>query len=207
MLNGRPMLMIHETDCNVVPWLSLASHALDWEMNFGDRPFPERFSKAYLVTNTLGTQTGATPMVLMNSSGSNGTAATESLMALCYPYGLLSQHDSGLSRTERYFTLRDKVFEFGYGNPDTEVFPCWDAANPVRQLTEKVRCTFVRRADGEALLLVGNLGAEDAEGQFVLPSTFTATDAETGEALPVDDGNRLAVPVKGYTAALIHLKP
>ena len=207
MLNGRPMLMIHETDCNVVPWLSLASHALDWEMNFGDRPFPERFSNAYLVTNTLGTQTGATPMVLMNSSGSNGKAATESLMALCYPYGLLSQHDSGLSRTERYFTLRDKVFEFGYGNPDTEVFPCWDDANPVRQLTEKVRCTFVRRSDGEALLLVGNLGAEDAEGQFVLPGKFTATDAETGETLPVDDGNRLAVPVKGYTAALIHLKP
>ena len=123
------------------------------------------------------------------------------------PIWLLSQHDSGLSRTERYFTLRDKVFEFGYGNPDTQVFPCWDDANPVRQLTEKVRCTYVLRPDGEALLLIGNLGAEDAEAQFVLPSKFTATDAETGEALPVDDGNCLTVFIKGYTAALIHLKP
>lgn len=206
LLNGRPMLMIHETDCNVVPWLSLASHALDWEMNFGDRPFPERFSEAYLVTNTLGTQTGATPMVLMNTSGSNGKAATESLMALCYAYGLLSQHDTGLTRIERFFTLRDLVFEFGYGEPDTNVFPCWDKANPVRQLDEKVRCTYVERADGEALLLVGNLGAEDADGRFVLPADYAVMDAETGEALSVTD-RLLAVPVPGYHAKLLHLKP
>ena len=146
-------------------------------------------------------------MVLMNSSGSNGEAATESLMALCYAYGLLSQHDSGLFRIERYFTLRDKVFEFGYGNPDTQVFPCWDDANPVRQLTEKVRCTSVLRPDGEALLLVGNLGEEDAEGQFVLQGKFAVTDAETGDAIAVTEGNRITVPIPGYHAKLLQLNP
>ena len=207
MMNGRPLLMIHMTDCNVIPWLSLASHSLDWEMNFGDRPYPERFPDAYIRCNSLGTQTGTTPFVLINSTGANGAAATDSLLATCFAYGLLAQNDAGLTRTQRFFTLRDAVFAFGYGRADTQVWPAWDTTNPVGQPADgKIRGTYVKRADGEAMLMVGNLDSLDGEGSFQLPEAYTAVNAETGAELPVDERNRLTVPVKGYNCALIYLK-
>ncbi|GEM_PF-2588756 len=207
MLNGRPILMIHLTDCNVVPWLSLASHGLDWEMNFGDKPFPQRFSDAFIQTDTLGTQTGVTPFVIVNSSGANGTAATQSALALTFAYGLLAQTDAGITRNAHFFKQRDTVWDFGYGDPTTEVYPCWMKGNPVKELTQGVRCCFIKRADNQAMLLVGNLTDQDATGEFILPEDYTVVNAETDQEIPLGENRRLAIPVKAYTPAILYLKP
>ncbi len=207
MLNGRPLLMIHLTDCNVVPWLSLASHGLDWEMNFGDKPYPQRFSDAYIQTDTLGTQTGVTPFVLVNAAGANGVAATKSALALTFAYGLLAQTDCGITRTPYFFQLRDAVWEFGYGEPTTEVFPCWRKDNPVKECTPGVRACFLRRADRQAMLLVGNLTDADTTAEFLLPQEYTVIDGETRQEHPLLEGRRLLLPVKAYSPAILYLKP
>ncbi|MBR6373690.1 MAG: hypothetical protein IKS20_10960 [Victivallales bacterium] len=191
------------TDCNVVPWLSFAGIALDWEMHYGDTPYPERFSDAYILTHSLGTQTGCIPWVLVNSTGANGAKATDTLLSLTFGYGLLCQTDAGLTQTAEWKKIQNFVRNFGYGLDDTLVWPGWDEGNPVKLSPGNVRCTTVKRKDGRVLLLLGNQGDEE-KVSISLPKTAKASDALSGEALAI--GDKLEVTMSKYGWKMIILE-
>ena len=199
---GLPAVMIHMTDCNVVPWLSFAGIALDWEMHYGDTPYPERFSDAYILTHSLGTQTGCIPWVLVNSTGANGAKATDTLLPLTFGYDLLCQTDAGLTQTAEWKKIQNFIRNFGYGLDDTLVWPGWDESNPVKLSSGSVRCTTVKRKDGRILLLLGNRG-ETEKVSISLPKKARASDALSGEALAVGDKLEITMPKYGWKMIML----
>ncbi|MBQ6473686.1 MAG: hypothetical protein IJJ33_17000 [Victivallales bacterium] len=201
---GLPAVMIHMTDCNVVPWLSFAGITLDWEMHYGDTPYPERFSDAYILTHSLGTQTGCIPFVLLNSTGASGAKATDSLLSLSFSYDLLCQTDAGLTKTDEWKKVQNYIRNFGYGREDTVVWPGWSEDNPVKLSPGNTRCTTVRRKDGKTLLLLGNRG--DEETVRITLAAEQASEALSGARLSIGRTLNVEMPKYGWKMIVLGAK-
>ncbi len=201
-LLGRPALYVHMTNVNMVPWNSWAAVTLDWEMNYGNRLYHERFPEAYCLAITTGTQTGSIPAILIQASGGDIRPALRSLLAYTFAFDLFFQLEAGVKpRPDFYVNAHNLIRNFGYGDDSgTTVYPGYDPENPVKCDAGHVRVTTLKRKDGKYLLLVGNLG-ETARVNFTLPGKFSMKNAETGapEAMPV--------PVAKYGYALLELTP
>ncbi len=199
---GLPAVMVHMTDCNVVPWNSFAGITLDWEMGYGDTPYPTRFSDAYILTHTLGTQAGCLPWVLVNTAGSNGAKATDTLLPLTFGYDLFCQTGSGLTKTDRWKKVQNFVRNFGYGEDTTTVWPGWDETNPVKVAAKTTRCTTVRRQDGTVLLLVGNRGKAE-KVTLTLPRAGHVTDALSKAKIAEGKEFSLDLPQYGWKMLIV----
>ena len=77
----------------------------------------------------------------------------------------------------------------------------------MKECTPGVRACFLRRADRQAMLLVGNLTDADTTAEFLLPQEYTVIDGETRQEHPLLEGRRLLLPVKAYSPAILYLKP
>ena len=199
---GLPAVMVHMTDCNVVPWNAFAGITLDWEMGYGDTPYPTRFSDAYILTHSLGTQTGCIPWVLVNTTGSNGAKATDTLLPLTFGYNLFCQTGSGLTKTDIWKKVQNFIRNFGYGEESTTVWPGWEETNPVKVAAKTTRCTTVKRKDGMILLLVGNRG-EAEKAVITLPVSAEVTEALTGGKVAEGKEFSLDLPKYGWKMLLV----
>ena len=199
---GLPAVMVHMTDCNVVPWNSFAGITLDWEMGYGDTPYPTRFSDEYILTHTLGRQVGCIPWVLVNTTGSNGAKATDTLLPLTFGYDLFCQTGSGLTKTDSWKKVQHFVRNFGYGEDSTTVWPGWDESNPVKVKAKTTRCTTVRRKDGTVLLLVGNRGGAE-KATVTLPRAAQVADALSNAKIADGKEFSLDLPQYGWKMLLV----
>lgn len=202
---GLPAVMIHMTDCNVVPWNSFAGITLDWEMGYGDTPYPTRFSDAYILSHTIGRQTGCIPWVLTNTAGSNGAYATDTLLPLTFGYDLFCQTGSGLTKTDSWKKVQNFIRNFGYGEDTTAVWPGWDENNPVKIAAVNTRCTTVKRQDGTILLLIGNRG-EAEKITITLPVPGKVTEALSGENFAEGKEFTADLPKYGWKMLLVKEK-
>lgn len=208
LLYGRPLLLLHITDVNMLPVNSFAAGSIEWEMNFGSWPYPQRFSDAYLITNSTGVQEGLIPQLITQVAQGldekQREAINNSLLAVAFGYGLMS-HRYGGRPGDHYKSIQNLVRNFGYGDTTrTEVYPGWHPENPVKCNLATVKVTAVKRNDGHWLLMIGNLASKETEAALSLPGRFTFADAESGEKL--GNGDRIIVPIGGFNYRLIELQ-
>ncbi len=196
LLAGYPMLETHISDTNMVPFGSFNATTLDWEFNYGSDPYPQRFSQAYIQTNTTSSQIGALGRNILQFAAAD-EKVERSALAVLFANNLMSFYlhtPAGLKLDPFFYKARDTVFEFGYDREDTVVYPGWNDDNPVKVSPQNVKATAVKRADGEVLLMVGNIGeaanATLSMGDF---ASGTIIDAMTDEKL--GEGNSIAFPV------------
>ena len=167
-----------------------------------ETPYPTRFSDAYILTHTLGKQTGCLPWVLVNTTGSNGAKATDTLLPLTFGYDLFCQTGSGLTKTDRWKKVQNFIRNFGYGEDTTTVWPGWDERNPVKIRARTTRCTTVRRKDGTILLLIGNRG-EAEKVMVTLPRAAQVTDALSNAKIAAGKEFSLDLPKYGWKMLIV----
>ena len=194
LIEDRPFLVLHTTNCVPLPLMAFASHQLDWEAYYGQSDYQERFSNGYILAESTGLQSGCVPQVLLDSDKTPENNQATAL-ALLLPYCLLDIYQSHTGPTEATAKTINAIRNYGYGEPGVEVFPCYDTKNPLR-VSDKVRAALVRR-ENSALVLVGDF---DSDGQFTLDFSAlgyanpVALDALTGETLGETTQLTIAIP-------------
>ena len=210
--HGNPAIILHMTDCPIVPVLSFAGLQLDWEMNFGGNVYQERFPLHYGIPASTGATAGVSSHVLIDAKGCDGDSAkvVRSAMAMTFIYNIIS-HAIGseggpLAKSPFYFEAMNKIFANGYGRADNVLYAGVDPDNPVKITPATVKATTVKRADGGVMLLIGNLGAEaDAKIDASKLTRGEAVDLMTGKVL--GKGGVYTVKVEKESFALVLIKP
>ena len=194
LIEDRPFLVLHATNCVPLPLVAFASHQLDWEAYYGQSDYQERFSNGYILAESTGLQSGCVPQVLLDSDQTPENNQATAL-ALLLPYCLLDIYQSHKGPTAATADTINAIRNYGYGEPGVEVFPCYDPKNPLR-VSDKVRAALVRR-ENSALVLAGDFGSD---GQFTLDISAlgyanpVVLDALTGETLGETAQPTVAIP-------------
>lgn len=158
MLNNRPLLITHMTNTNIVPCMSFSTISLDLEAKFGPADFQDRFSEGWLLSTTIGTQTGCVPEILVQVTGNEKDFVTRTFLAVTLAYDLPIVMDcGGLSST--FQKTWELIRNFGYGSEDVVVYPCWDNNTPLKTLTPNTRCTlYLNSQKNEAIIVLADFG-------------------------------------------------
>ncbi len=201
LLEDRPFLILHATNSMPLPLMAFASHQLDWEAYYGQSDYQERFSNGYILAESTGLQSGCVPQVLLDSDQTPKENQATAL-ALILPYCLLDIGQFHIGPTAETAATLNAIRNFGYGEPDVEVSPCYDPVNPLR-ISDNVRAALVRQ-ENSALVLVGDFGSN---GQFNLDISELgyahpiALDALTGESL--GEGAQLTIDIPHHKSRVI----
>ncbi|MBQ6473135.1 MAG: hypothetical protein IJJ33_14210 [Victivallales bacterium] len=206
LMAGRPAVMLHVTNVSVVPFNSFAAVALEWEAQFGSNVYPRRFPQHYVLSQTIGTQAGCVPVVIVQASRPNADESTRSLLATAFANDLMLMTEAvGLAKPDFFKRALNLVRNFGYASPDTKVIPGWRDDNPVRMDRKDVMATVVTRGDGETMLLIGNLGETTAVQVDVsrLGVFSSFQNAENGNFLGSGKQFHLELDDFGYAIVLL----
>ena len=130
---GYNLNMAHMSFTLIVPLHTWAGSILDWEAYYGMSDFQNRFSKEYVRTLSLGTQTGCVPVVL-GSLGITGTGDRQRAQRTLL--GMILTHEIkdwalGWGKNGLYEKIMRQLYAFGYGEPDCKVSRDWDPDFPV----------------------------------------------------------------------------
>ena len=159
LLMGRPLLRLHMTNCNIVPFMSFGLMTLNWEHHYGSCDYQDRFQAPYILTECLGTQTGTVPNILVQASGEEKIPwIYRTMLATIFAYDLMPfyLHQSPLLPVIK--NTVNKIYGFGYGNPGVQVFPGWSPVNPVRLSRPDAKVTAAIKPRDAALLMIGDMG-------------------------------------------------
>ncbi|MEI6422531.1 MAG: hypothetical protein WCP55_09950, partial [Lentisphaerota bacterium] len=126
MLDDRPLLITHMTNTNIVPCMSFSTITLDLEAKYGPADFQDRFPESWLLSTTIGTQTGCAPEVLVQITGDDKDFVTRTFLAVTLAYDLPIVLDGG-GLTSTFKKTWDLIRNFGYGSKEIKVYPCWDS--------------------------------------------------------------------------------
>lgn len=189
ILDGRPMLVLHMTNTNILPFTSLGSVSLDLEDKYGSMDFQDRFSEDYLTICTSGLQSGAIPEALVQITGKKMAFVTRTFLAVTMAYDIPMVLNAGGVTSVWNVTWR-KLKNFGYGTEKVKVFPCYAPSGVVSTVAPRVRVTEYRRNDGETVFAVCSFGyAGNVALKFHIP-VKEVVDFETGKAV---DANALVL--------------
>jgi len=161
--NGTPPIVLHMTDCPLIPVLSFAGLQLDWEMNFGNDTYQQRFPLSYGINASTGAQAGTSPMVIIDINGCGGDSAKviRSAIAMTFIYNITNHsftiNGDPLAKAPFYYQTLEQLYRHGFGKSDTVLIPALDPANPAKIEPASVKATIARCSDGNILLLIGNL--------------------------------------------------
>ncbi len=198
-VDGFPWIVLHETNCHILPVMSFGTFGLNWELNYGDKDYQERFSPGYILTETIGTQAGLAPQVLLQAGGEgkHRDHQVRSAIALMFAFDIVDNYTGyGLPAFETLAPTLDIVRNFGYGWPECQVSPSYENNQPISIEPDTVKCTVLKKSH-EAMIMVGALGDDT---QFSLDLTklgFSAPviyDAVTNERLTQDQQATLPIP-------------
>lgn len=203
---GKPNRnMVHITNTAIAPILSFAGTSLTWEDRVGDADFQDRFSRDYILAESIGRQHGTVPFVLPLAHGNDPENVA---WARRTGTGATLVHELGTHGWPEYVEARQRMLDFGYGGPDVEVSNYWQSDHPVK--VEGSDCaTLVASKPGAALIIVcdygdgGNLRLRlDAEA-VGLTGPLTAMDMEAGAALEVEAGGEILLPIKRHDFRMV----
>ncbi|MBQ9770491.1 MAG: hypothetical protein IJW23_01570 [Lentisphaeria bacterium] len=204
IFDNRPLLVLHMTNTNLVPFMSLGSIQLDMEAMFGAMDFQDRFTEDYIKVCTLGLQTGCIPEVLIQISGNNKEFVTRTFLAVTLAYDIPMVLNGG-GPTAVWNKTWTKLKGLGYGTDKMEVFPCFAPSGKVSTDAKKLRLTEYRLKDGRTLVAACSFGhAGKAKIKFAFP-VKEARNLETGKALPFS-GNTVEIDLKKHDFRLISVK-
>lgn len=206
----EPLTVVHMTNGYIIPALSFATIALDWEDKYGAADFQDKFSPEFIRTESMGLQAGLVPLVL---GGVVTQDEKEKLRLSRTAFALAALHEIKIWSDGRTFGL-DKcykpLYDFGYSLPDCKVYPYWEGNQPVKIAGVTAKALVLSRP-AKALVLVTDFGdggecalTVDA-GKLGLKNGFIAKDAETGEALTVTNG-RITFPLKKHDFRMVEVE-
>lgn len=201
-LGRKPDNMIHMTNTSILPVLSFAQQQLDWEDNDGLAPFQERYTKEYIRALSIGYQAGCLPCVLGKIAGKRGSK--EMNWCIRTGAGVTLTHEIRWARPDvkPYWDAMERWFEFGYGTPAVKVFNYWKKDYPVR-ISGGDNTSIYMEKGKQARLLVCSYGPDTTLNISINGKAITsATDLETGKAVPVKNG-KLQIKLAKYD--MIHL--
>ena len=198
---------IHMSRTAMAPVSAFAGLHYDIEDNYAKLPFQERYSRDYLIAETIGRQFGVRTRVMCYFDGAHPEHADGLIDGTL---GVLLTHEIEWRRMGRWNEMRRRLVDWGYARPTTRVWNYWEGADyPLAVSGLKTSSLALRRADGEALVVVsswehngGVARLKPASALFDGP--FQATDWLTGEALSVEDGS-VVLPIAGYRWRAVRL--
>jgi hypothetical protein len=193
----------HMTNTDIVPILSFANVSLDWEWQYGERDFQDRFTPELTVAQAIGRRAGNVPLILpggfYDSTAPNFEWVMRTRLGVCLVHEI-DAWDHGPAAT---LAVLQKLAEFGYGSPDCRVFNYWDDGHPVSVQGADARTIAMARG-GQAVVVVTDYGdggdcrvSLDAAA-LGLPQKATATDFETGAAVDGDVAAGLRFTLKKH---------
>lgn len=182
----RGVFVPHMTNTNLVPILAFANVALDWEWQYGERDFQDRFTPDLTVAETIGRKTGCVPLIL--SGGMHDRRNPRFPWVMRTRLGVCLVHEL---RVWDYgpgeeVTLLKKLYAFGYGEPDCRVFNYWEEDYPVVVTGVDARTLTLSRG-GRVLVVVtdygngGKVTVKLAATRLRVDPAARATDFETGQ--------------------------
>lgn len=200
---------IHTSRTAMAPVSSFAGVHYDMEDNNARSPVQERYSRDYLVAETIGRQFGVRTRVMCYFDGAD-PRDLEGLVDGAL--GVMLTHELEWRRMGRWNALRSNLLDWGYGEKATQVWNYWDAETyPVEVGGLETSSLAMRRQDGAALVVVSSWEKRDGIAQLkpsasLVASPYVATDWLTGEALDLRDGV-VHVPLAGYRWRIVALTP
>ncbi len=208
LLDNRPLLITHMTNTNIVPCMSFSTISLDLEAKFGPADFQDRFSEGWLLSTTIGTQTGCAPEVLVQVTGNEKEFVTRTFLAVTLAYDLPIVLDAG-GLTPTFKKTWELIRDFGYGSTEVSVYPCWDSNSPLKILTSDTRgVLYLNPQKHEAIIVVSDFGKGgkaivDISGLGFTPKT--ASDLETGKSIEVN-GVKVELELRKHDFKILILK-
>jgi hypothetical protein len=204
---GKPnTIMAHTTNRQVAPMQAFAATQLSWENNAGDKPFQERFSRAYIQAESIGRQTGAVPFALGLVNGSDPAKLD---FARRSGSGVLLTHEiKTIDNWSDYWQGYDRLLQFGYGTPQARVFNYWQQNYPA-QISGGETSSLLLSKPGSALIVVcdygkgGDFKLQLDAAKLGLTGKLTATDMETGTLLETNSKNEILFPLAQYDFKMI----
>ena len=176
IFDGRPLLYLHMTNTNLIPFTSLCGITLECEAHYGSDDFQNRFSEDYLKCSVIGAQSGAIPEVLIKITGNNLNHVTRTFVATILAYDINSVMTAGGVVNIFYKTMYN-LRHFGYGTDSVEVYPSY-APSGTFKTDADVRITEYRRNDGITLVAVSSFGYQ---GKVKLSWNYDARFAHNWE--------------------------
>lgn len=202
--------MVHMTNAAIAPIIGRARTQLSWEYSYGDIDFQDRFKRDYIQAISIGRQFGNVPFVLTLIAG---TDKDKVAWAQRTAAGVMLTHELKPSPAEvpvaDYWQNYDRLVEFGYGQPSVKVWNYWQSDFPAKISGES--SSLLLSKPGSTLLVVcdwgegGNFKADLDAKALDLTGKLTATDAESGAALPVSDSGSLTFPLKKHDFKVVHI--
>lgn len=186
---GRPVFsnVIHMTNACLVPVMAFANINLDWEWQYGNQDFQERFTPELTVAETIGRQCGNIPLIL--SGGMRPESDDQKAWLNRTRTGVCLVHELRAWdwQPKEMWDLYCKLFDFGYG-AGAAVYNYWDEGFPLKIGGLHGKAIVMSR-DGKALVVVTDYGgggectlALDGARLRLAPGA-KPKDLETGEAL------------------------
>lgn len=187
---GRPVFanVIHMTNACIVPIMAFANINLDWEWQYGNRDFQDRFTPELTVAETIGRQCGNIPLILSggywNAPDDVKAWINRTRTGVCLVHELRVWD----WQPKEMWELYRKLFDFGYGEPDCRVFNYWDEGFPLQISGVNAKALLLLRGN-KALAIVTDYGEGGKATvqldltRLKLPATIKPRDLESGEAL------------------------
>ncbi len=207
--DGRPVLMAHMTNTNIIPLMSFCNITLDMEAWYGASDFQTRFSEGYILTEALGTQTGCIPEVLVKITGNDKLRISRTFIATALAFDFPIVLNAGGLDGRLWSKIKTTIMKFGYGSKAVEVFACWDKKNPIKALSGKTKCSlYLNKQKKQAIVVVSDFGSGGKAVVDIQSLNFKspmASNLETGKPVNIVQ-NKLETDLKKHDFKLIMLK-
>jgi hypothetical protein len=196
--------IVHITNTHILPYLVWNDANLDLEWFYGPEPQQAKYAPDLLRTESLGRQSGNLPLVMANIDSTK--TPEEKAFIERTRFGTMMIHEIKARMWHEDGQLLRRVLDFGYGQPDCEVFNYWDENHPVKiSNAAQVKSLLLKR--GSELLLVlcmWNPNPEPITLAFDFPVSQVA-DAETGETV-AEDAGKFRLNLDGYGVRFLQAK-
>lgn len=187
---GRPVFsnVIHMTNACLVPVMAFANINLDWEWQYGERDFQDRFTPELTVAETIGRQCGNIPLILQGGYYS----ATEDVRPRIdrTRTGVCLVHELRVWdwRPKEMWDTYKQMFDFGYGEKDCRVYNYWDDGFPLTIGGVTAKAILLVRGPRALAVVTDYGGGGDCTVKLDLkaiglPDTVRPKDLEKGQEL------------------------
>ncbi len=183
------LIMVHMSNCLIIPAHAFADIIYSWEMNYGNKDFQKRFPLDFIRTESTGKQLGALGVVLEGIRGINQMPGdrkqnlrhlTRSAISLLLLHEMVSTNRSGYDTAE-YRNVYTLLHKFGIQKPGCTFTGYWDKNNKFKITGGNFKCSYYE-LNGKILLIVTNMGDKGSAQITCSGKTVKGVDLETGVA-------------------------
>lgn len=196
---GRPVFsnVIHMTNACLVPVMAFANINLDWEWQYGERDFQDRFTPELTVAETIGRQCGNVPLILQGGYYSVPDDVRARINRTRTGVCMVHELRTWDWQPKEMWDLYKQLFDFGYGEKDCRVYNYWDDGFPLAVEGVNAKAILLVRG-AKALAIVTDYGGG---GDGVVKLDLKATGVpETAKPKDLESGQGLASPGPGQAS-------